>query len=42
MDVNKLAYSVALYGATKTKKILAPVLSKTPHRRNAKTVQYAH
>ena len=43
MDVGKLAHSIALYGTAKTKKIFAPVVSKTnvSSRRNYNDLKYA-
>lgn len=43
MDVRKLANSVSLYGTAKTKRILAPVVSKhnMPNHRASKDLKYA-
>lgn len=40
MDVRELAHSVALYGMTKTKRLLAPVVSNVMHRTNTNNVKY--
>jgi len=44
MDARKLAHSVALYGTTKTKKMLAPAVSKTNslNRGASNDMKYAH